>query len=69
MRSLAAVGRPGNAWALPGSGRGALMAANLAREGFALTVWNRTPGRDQALLDLGATRAASPAELARSCDS
>jgi 3-hydroxyisobutyrate dehydrogenase-like beta-hydroxyacid dehydrogenase len=47
---------------------GALMAANLAREGFALTVWNRTPGRDQALLDLGATRAASPAELARSCD-
>jgi 3-hydroxyisobutyrate dehydrogenase len=47
---------------------GTLMAANLARARCALTVWNRTPGRDQVLVDLGAIRADSPAELARSCD-
>jgi 3-hydroxyisobutyrate dehydrogenase len=47
---------------------GALMAANLARAGFPLTLWNRTPGRDQGLIELGATSAATPAELARSCD-
>ena len=27
---------------------GAAMAANLARAGFPLTVWNRTPGKDDA---------------------
>jgi 3-hydroxyisobutyrate dehydrogenase len=47
---------------------GTLMAANLARAGFPLTLWNRTPGRDQDLIKLGATSAATPAELARSCD-
>jgi 3-hydroxyisobutyrate dehydrogenase len=47
---------------------GTLMAVNLARAGFALTVWNRTPGRVQELLEQGATRATSPAELARCCD-
>ena len=47
---------------------GQYMAANLARAGFVLTVWNRSPGRDDELVELGATVAATPAELARSSD-
>jgi 3-hydroxyisobutyrate dehydrogenase len=47
---------------------GAFMAANLARAGYPLTVWNRTPGKAVELVALGATEALSPAELARSCD-
>ncbi len=43
---------------------GSAMAANLARAGFPLTVWNRTPGRAEELKSLGATEAASPRELA-----
>jgi 3-hydroxyisobutyrate dehydrogenase len=44
------------------------MAANLARAGFPLTVWNRTPGRAEELKSLGATEAASPRELARASE-
>ena len=47
---------------------GASMAANLARAGAPLTVWNRTPGRAAALLELGAHEAASPAELGAASD-
>ncbi len=47
---------------------GAPMAANLARADFAVSVWNRTPGRDAAPLALGARRAADPAELAAASD-
>ena len=47
---------------------GAAMAANLARAGFPLTVWNRTPGRTGALLDLGASEASGPAALAAASD-
>jgi 3-hydroxyisobutyrate dehydrogenase-like beta-hydroxyacid dehydrogenase len=47
---------------------GASMAANLARAGAALIVWNRTRGRAAALLDLGAHEATSPAELAAGSD-
>jgi 3-hydroxyisobutyrate dehydrogenase len=47
---------------------GAAMAANLARAGFPLTVWNRTPGRAGALLDLGASEAATARALAADCD-
>ncbi|HYC07095.1 MAG TPA: NAD(P)-dependent oxidoreductase, partial [Candidatus Binatia bacterium] len=43
---------------------GAAMAANLARTGYPLTVWNRTPGRAAALLELGAVEAATPSEAA-----
>lgn len=43
---------------------GASMAANLARAGFGLTVWNRTPGREQALAAMGVPVAGSPAEAA-----
>ncbi|HET7678388.1 MAG TPA: NAD(P)-dependent oxidoreductase [Candidatus Limnocylindrales bacterium] len=47
---------------------GAAMAANLARAGFPLHVWNRTPGRAAALVELGATEAATPAELTAAVD-
>jgi 3-hydroxyisobutyrate dehydrogenase len=47
---------------------GAAMAANLARAGAPLTVWNRTPGKTAALLALGAEEAATPAALAAASD-
>lgn len=47
---------------------GSFMATNLVNAGFPLTVWNRTPRRGDALVAIGAIQAASPAELARSCD-
>ena len=43
---------------------GTPMASNLIQAGFELTVWNRTASKGQALTDLGAKQAASPAELA-----
>jgi 3-hydroxyisobutyrate dehydrogenase len=46
---------------------GAFMATNLLKAGFPLTVWNRTASRADDLVTLGAVKAASPAELARSC--
>ena len=47
---------------------GAPMAANLARAGFALRVWNRTPGRDAPALALGAQRAEDPRALGEASD-
>jgi 3-hydroxyisobutyrate dehydrogenase len=47
---------------------GHFMAANLARAGFSLTVWNRTTERADALVELGATKAATPADVARASD-
>jgi 3-hydroxyisobutyrate dehydrogenase len=43
---------------------GQAMAANLARAGFPLTVWNRSPGRARRLVELGAGEVATPAALA-----
>jgi 3-hydroxyisobutyrate dehydrogenase len=43
---------------------GAAMAANLARSGFAVTAWNRTPGRAPELADVGVTTADTPAAAA-----
>jgi 3-hydroxyisobutyrate dehydrogenase len=43
---------------------GAAMAANLARAGFEVRVWNRTPDRAAELLALGATETPDPAALA-----
>lgn len=43
---------------------GAAMAANLARAGFPVSVWNRTPGKADLPVSLGATTAATPRELA-----
>src|SRR5918994_2468514 len=40
---------------------GAAMAANLARAGFPVTAWNRTPGRAPELADLGVEMAPTPA--------
>jgi 3-hydroxyisobutyrate dehydrogenase len=47
---------------------GAAMAANVARAGFGLRVWNRTPGRAQLLVSAGATELASPREVAAASD-
>jgi 3-hydroxyisobutyrate dehydrogenase-like beta-hydroxyacid dehydrogenase len=43
---------------------GAAMATNVARGGFPLTVWNRTPGRSAAPVAAGAVEALSPAAVA-----
>jgi 3-hydroxyisobutyrate dehydrogenase len=43
---------------------GAAMAANLARAGFAVSGWNRTPGRAGELADLGVEIAETPAAVA-----
>jgi len=47
---------------------GGAMAANIARAGFPLTVWNRTPGRTAGLAELGASVGRSPAEVAAASD-
>lgn len=47
---------------------GAAMAFNIARAGFPLTVWNRTPGRAQGLIELGVEVAPTPAALAGTSD-
>jgi 3-hydroxyisobutyrate dehydrogenase-like beta-hydroxyacid dehydrogenase len=47
---------------------GVAKAANLARAGFAVTVWNRTPGRAGDLVDLGVREAATAAEAASRAD-
>jgi 3-hydroxyisobutyrate dehydrogenase len=49
-----------------GAGRmGSPMAANLARDGFAVRVWNRTISRAEALTAGGAVVTGSPAEATR----
>lgn len=47
---------------------GAAMAANLARAGFDVTGWNRTPGRAPELAGLGVPMAANPAAAAAAAD-
>lgn len=47
---------------------GAAMAANLARAGFSLRVWNRTAARAALPVSLGATESATPRELASASD-
>ncbi|WP_424767152.1 NAD(P)-dependent oxidoreductase [Paenibacillus sp. sgz302251] len=44
------------------------MAANLLNKGFEVTVYNRTPGKTEHLLRLGAKEAASPAASAQASD-
>ena len=52
-----------------GTGKmGSAMAQRLLEGGEALAVWNRTTSRAQPLIELGATLAASPAELAILCE-
>ena len=47
---------------------GAAMAANLARAGFPLRAWNRTPGRSAELEALGVGLSATPRALASTSD-
>ncbi len=47
---------------------GAPMAANLLRKGYAVTVYNRTPGKADELLRQGADEAGTPAEAVRSAN-
>ena len=47
---------------------GAAMAANLARAGFGVTAWNRTPGRAPELVDLGVAMADTPAQAVAEAD-
>jgi 3-hydroxyisobutyrate dehydrogenase len=47
---------------------GGAMAANIARAGFPLSVWNRTAGKAGPLLELGATEALTPAAAAEQSD-
>jgi 3-hydroxyisobutyrate dehydrogenase-like beta-hydroxyacid dehydrogenase len=44
---------------------GTAIAAKLRADGHDLTVWNRTPGRDDELLTAGARRAETPASAVR----
>ena len=47
---------------------GAPMAANLAKAGYSLVVWNRTPAKAKPLADLGAKVAKGPAHVAAEVD-
>jgi 3-hydroxyisobutyrate dehydrogenase len=47
---------------------GRAIAAKLLAEGHDLTVWNRTPGRDEGLVSAGATRADTPAGAVRGAE-
>ena len=47
---------------------GSAMAANLCRAGFEVRVWNRTPGRSELPLSLGAIESPDPGTLAAESD-
>lgn len=47
---------------------GGAMAANVARAGFAVTAWNRTPGRASELGELGVVLVESPSAVASASD-
>ncbi|MGW4116559.1 NAD(P)-dependent oxidoreductase [Actinosynnema sp. NPDC004786] len=47
---------------------GSALAAALVRAGHPTAVWNRSPGRADALVDLGATAAATPADAVTASD-
>lgn len=44
------------------------MAGHLAKAGHELRVWNRTPGRTEELVEIGAVPASSPADAASSAE-
>ena len=67
-RGARATGGPGRVDRIGFIGLGTMgsaMAANIARAGFPLTVWNRTAGRAPELADLGATFASTAARRSR----
>jgi 3-hydroxyisobutyrate dehydrogenase-like beta-hydroxyacid dehydrogenase len=47
---------------------GRAIAQRLLEAGHDLTVWNRTPGRDEELVSAGATRADTPADAVRGAE-
>ena len=47
---------------------GAAMAANVARAGYPLTVWNRTPGKAASAVAEGAVEGPSPSAVASAAD-
>jgi len=47
---------------------GRAIAAKLRAAGHDLSVWNRTPGRDEELVSAGATRADTPADAVRDAE-
>ena len=47
---------------------GGAMAGHLLAAGYPLVVWNRTPGKAEALLAKGAIWASCPQDLAKQCD-
>lgn len=47
---------------------GAPMAANLLRKGYQVTIYNRTPGKADELVELGADVAGTPAAAARAAE-
>ena len=52
-----------------GIGRmGAALVERLLQQGYAVSVWNRTRAKAEALVAAGATEAATATELARDCD-
>ena len=54
---------------LAGTGKmGSAITRRLLGSGQAVMIWNRNPARAQALLDAGATWAASPRALAQACN-
>ncbi len=60
---------PGSKIGLIGLGlMGKPMGLNLLKEGFSLTVWNRTASRAESLVAAGAKLAASPQEVAAASD-
>lgn len=47
---------------------GRAMTTNLLKAGCDVTVWNRSPEKCSPLVDMGATQARTPAEVAAACD-
>lgn len=46
---------------------GNAMALNLVEDGHSVVVWNRTPAKADDVVEVGAERAGSPADVARRC--
>ncbi|MEN8238949.1 MAG: NAD(P)-binding domain-containing protein, partial [Actinomycetota bacterium] len=46
---------------------GNAMALNLVADGHSVVVWNRTPAKADDVVEVGAERAGSPADVARRC--
>src|SRR5260370_6363079 len=44
------------------------IAGRILAAGFELSIWNRTPGKMQSLLNRGAIGGETPGDLARKCD-